>query len=249
MHVYIYEDFLSNGKYASLLAKIETRITDLGLNGKICRLATIKNYHDLIRDEIRRGAKTIVAVGNNVTLNKVINAAQQSGVPVGFIPIGKQNNSIAAAIGIEPELAACDILSARRIEILDLGVVNNQFYFLTEAEVDGDATISLKTSFTIETPKAAKLKIINLVLDSQARNLAAFSPTDGRMELWIETQVSGGIFKKSHLGQSIFGSKEFYLEKATAQLILDKSLVLSPPAEIHVIPKTLHLIVGKNRNF
>ncbi len=34
MHVYVYDSFLNQKKYDRILARLETRITDLGLNGK-----------------------------------------------------------------------------------------------------------------------------------------------------------------------------------------------------------------------
>ena len=43
MHVYIYDDYLAKGKYNKAINRMEIRITDLGLNGKILRLSGIKN--------------------------------------------------------------------------------------------------------------------------------------------------------------------------------------------------------------
>ena len=45
---------------------------DLGLNGKIIRLGGIKKIKGTIQNEIKLGAKTIIAVGNNQTVNKII---------------------------------------------------------------------------------------------------------------------------------------------------------------------------------
>jgi hypothetical protein len=74
MHVYIYDDYLNKGKYHKVINRIEIRLTDLGLNGKIIRLGDIKNIKGTIQNEIKLGAKTIIAVGNNQTVNKIIGA-------------------------------------------------------------------------------------------------------------------------------------------------------------------------------
>jgi len=42
MHVYVYDSFLNQKKYDRILARLETRITDLGLNGKISILLIMK---------------------------------------------------------------------------------------------------------------------------------------------------------------------------------------------------------------
>jgi hypothetical protein len=250
MHVYIYDGFLGNHKYSKILAKIETRLTDLGLNGKICRLGVIKNYQDLIMGEIRRGAKTIIAVGNDETLSKVINSMGGYDIPIGFIPVGKEKNSIAAYLGIEPELAACDILSARRLTKLDLAQAN-QYYFLTEASISGkDTLVALEKGFSIEAPNSALIKIINLPLTHDKNDLARFNPNDGQLELYIKTEEDSGFLKKKVFGESIFTAERFFIENKKQQtLLLDNSVGIIPPVEIKLAKQSVTLIVGKSRAF
>jgi hypothetical protein len=50
MHIYIYDSFVNQKKYDSTTAKIETRITDLGLNGKIVRLGIIISVEEVINN-------------------------------------------------------------------------------------------------------------------------------------------------------------------------------------------------------
>ena len=129
MHVYVYDDYINKKKHENVLANIETRITDLGLNGKIIRLGVMKNVATAIEGEIKRGAKTIVAVGSDKTVSKIINAmigAKSSdptggNIPLGIIPIDQKDNAIAQSLGIKSPDEACDTLSARRIEKLDVG--------------------------------------------------------------------------------------------------------------------------------
>lgn len=249
MHVYIYDGFLGHQKYLNTLAKIETRITDLGLNGKICRLGVIKNYQDLILGEIRRGAKTLIAVGNDETLSRVINSLGGADIPVGFIPVGKERNAIAPRLGIDPELAACDILSARRLTRVDLGVAN-QAYFLTEAVIGGkDTTVALDKNFSIEAPGSALIKIINLPLAKVEGAASKFNPADGQLELYIKTEEAGGLLKKKSFGESLFTAERFFIENPKLDLILDNVLAIKPPIEIRAARQALSLIVGKGRDF
>src|SRR5680860_1204949 len=108
MHVYIYDDYLNKSKYSKAVNRMEIRLTDLGLNGKIIRLAGIKNIRGAIQNEIKLGAKTIIAVGNNQTVNKIIGAIIdteiygdfQKKTLLGVVPIG-DDNSIAVSLGIK----------------------------------------------------------------------------------------------------------------------------------------------------
>jgi len=250
MHVYIYDGFLGEHKFSKKLAKIETRLTDLGLNGKICRLGVIKNYQDLIIGEIRRGAKTVIAVGNDETLSKVINSLGGYDIPVGFIPVGKEKNSIAEYLGIELELAACDTLSARRLTKVDLAQAN-QYYFLTEASISGkDTLVGIEKDFSIEAPNSALIKIINLPLTHKPSDLARFNPNDGQLELYIKTEEDSGFMKKRSFGESIFTAEKFYIENSKQQtLMLDNSVGIIPPVEIKLAKQTITIIVGKGRSF
>jgi diacylglycerol kinase family enzyme len=151
MHVYIYDHFInSKSSLQSLIAKLETRITDLGLNGKICRVGPSQSVAQVISAEVGQGTKTIVVVGNDATVAQAIDAMADTRIPLGIIPIGK-NNALAKALGINDETQACDILSSRRIEELSLGLAGEK-HFLACAEIGSENTI-------IETSKDYSIQI------------------------------------------------------------------------------------------
>jgi len=148
MHIYIFDQYLNQKKYERIVAKIETRLTDLGLNGKNCHVGPLKSLRSIVVEELRNTPKTIVAVGNNGTLNQVINSIGESDAVVGIIPVGG-NNSIAESFGIKDEDQACNVLSARLMEKIDLGKINNQ-YFLSNARISNKETIlEIKGKYTV----------------------------------------------------------------------------------------------------
>jgi diacylglycerol kinase family enzyme len=259
MHVYIYDSFLAHKKYDRVLATIETRITDLGLNGKIDRLGPMKNIKSMVENEIKRGVKTIVAVGNDHTVNEVINAITAfdrlklyKNVPLGIIPIGKENNVIAESLGINGEEDACNILSARRIEELDLGLANNRFFLLEAAIASQGTTIEINQTYSIEIMDKGEISIINLPNKNLASNKASFSPQDGILELLIRTKKSGGFLKigGEKIGESVFSLKKLAVHNNKNQpIILDGCVEIPAPAEISVIREKIKIIVGKERNF
>jgi len=104
MYVYLYDNFLKNKRYDSLIKAIETRLTDYGIAGKIIRLQRYTNCEMLIEDEIRKGAKNIVIVGNDVTFGHVLSRAASCRVTYGFLPVGSEN-SIADVLGMTVEEA------------------------------------------------------------------------------------------------------------------------------------------------
>jgi diacylglycerol kinase family enzyme len=249
MNIFIYDSFLNQKKYDRLLARIETRITDLGLNGKISRLSPTRNVAETINNELRREARTIIAVGNNKTVNQIINSLAGSQVPLGIIPIGENNNDIAKSLGIESIESACDILSARLLAKIDLGMAN-QTYFLSNVSINNQGTvIDMNKNYTIETAEKGLIYVFNLI-GEQIKQPAKvkFLPDDGLLELVVNTHSNKNFFtKQDH--QSIFKIKKITIHNLKNQLILDGSIPLAAPAEITVIKKHLNVIVGKNRKF
>lgn len=246
MHVYIYDDYLAKGKYNKAINRMEIRITDLGLNGKILRLSGIKNVKAAIENEIRLGAKTIVAVGNNQTINKIIGAIInadvyeefQKNTVLGIIPIG-DDTSIASSFGIKNEEDACNILLARRVKKIDLGTVAN-FYFLKQLKINGGGTTLKINNFEIEASDKAEINIINL-LDDKKDKIPKSSPYDGLLDIFIK----GGRNDLTFLN-----SKKIIIENTNKEkMLIDDILEIETPAEIGILKGAITVIVGKERSF
>ena len=244
MYVYIYDDYLNKSRYNKAVNRMEIRLTDLGLNGKIIRLGGIKNIKGTVQNEIKLGAKTIVAVGNNQTVNKIIGAIIdteiygdfQKKTLLGIIPIG-DDNSIASSFGIKNEESACNILLARRIEKIDIGLVGNH-YFLNEARIESlNTTISL-SDYSLEVEEKGVIRIINLLRD-KLNNIKS-NPHDGLLDVIINTR------KKD---QTILKLNKFTINNKNESLLVDGVIEIKTPVELSVDKDKINIIVGKERFF
>ena len=257
MHIYIYDSYLSDKKYDKILANIETRITDLGLNGKIIRLSVMKNANSAISDEIKRGAKTIIAVGNDKTINEITNVLANIGVDnytganivFGIIPIGEKYNYISSVFGIQDYENACEILSARRIEKINIAQAGNK-YFLSNALISGQGTIlEISKNYSIEIIGNGEVNIINLpILENVPKNMKS-NPSDGVLELCIEARSKKTFFGKSKKLSSSFLSLKKISIMGDKKLLLDNSIEVNLPVEVSVLKRKLNVIVGKERKF
>lgn len=247
MYIYIYDIYVSEKKYESTIARIETRITDLGLNGKIVRLSVMSSLFETIKNELKKGAKTITVVGNDSILNQAITAivrlsptnAAFKNVPLGFIPVGKKNNTLVAFLGLDLEESACDALSARRIKYINLGIANNN-HFLTHATIPTSGTIiEIDKTYTIEISEPGEVGIVNLLKDDDmAENL----------ELYIKTKSTKKFLPiiKSGGEQSVFSFKNLTVINKKFPITLDNSLEVKSPINISLAQEKLNIIVGKN---
>src|SRR3989339_705292 len=119
MYLYIYDSFLNHKKYTDLLTKIEKRITDLGIKGKVAKLSVLKNMKELILDGVREGVQTVVVIGNSQSFTKVINIVANLDVTLALIPVENDSN-IAKVLGIAPGVLACDVLASRIIKKIEV---------------------------------------------------------------------------------------------------------------------------------
>lgn len=253
MHIYIYDSFVNQKKYDSIAAKIETRITDLGLNGKIVRLGMMNSVEEVINNEIKKGAKTIVVVGNNDIFNKAINAVARTSqeitltkrIPLGFIPVGKKNNDIAKFLGIGFEESACNVISARRIQTIDLGLANDN-YFLTEASIPTAGTnLEIDQNYSLEIKEPGTIKIINFPVNTKLPKYFKCSAQDQVLDLYIEKDQKKKIFSKAKEENTIIPFKLLTVLNKKKPLIIDETKKINTPVNIQIAKQRISLIVGK----
>ncbi|BFD25361.1 MAG: diacylglycerol kinase family protein [Candidatus Parcubacteria bacterium] len=249
MNIYIYDDYLNKPKYNRILNRVEIRLTDLNLNGKIIRLGTIRNVSDVIQNEIKNGAKTIVAVGNNQTVSKVIGAIIdnelygffQKNILFSIIPIG-EDNSIAESLGIKAGEEACNILLARHIKKIDIGIINN-YYFLNKVSLlSAGAVLEFKDDFSLSTNQKGIIEIFNLrSATSDDKNLKV-NPVDGLLDVYIKTGKGAKDLTR-------LATDNLKISAASAELVVDGALSLPAPANISIVRGKLNVVVGRDRSF
>lgn len=246
MYYYIYDSFLNEKKYFHALAKIETRLTDLGINGKINRLSFLKNLNQILSEEVKRGVKTIVIVGNDKTIGQAINLMVDLNVVIGIIPIGQPLN-LPKILGIPEEERACDVLSARIVKNFDLGKINN-YYFISSVEMVGQ-NISLECDNNYFINLMEKNNYINISNLNSIDGLIT-QPNDGQLDLFIKNKKKL-FFGKNKTDLTRLSSREIKItsKKSLPIILIDEGRIIKTPAEIKIIPQKIKIIVGKNRQF
>jgi diacylglycerol kinase family enzyme len=254
MYLYLYDSFLNQKRYGSLLAKIETRLTDLGIGGKIFRLSPLRNIEELLHDEVKNGVKAVVAVGNDKTFTQIINVAAKLDVTLGIIPVGPENK-IAQTLGINSSENACNILASRIVEKVDLGKANDTFFLSNITISSGNVTIECEDKYSLTPQSQDQVSICNLkpFFASNMKKTKYFNPKDGFLEILVQPLASGflNIFKKTtSINNSIVPFKKVSIRsRESIPVYTDGQKVLKTPVKIEIIPKKLQLVVGKGRMF
>jgi diacylglycerol kinase family enzyme len=245
MYCYLYDEFIQeNKRFERELLKIENRLTDLGIAGKVSRLALFRNAEEMIRDEIARGVSTVVVLGNDATVRKVINVVAGTDVVLGIIPIGP-NNDLARMMGIPEGVAACDVLSARRVETIDAGIVNGRRFVTGLTMPDFHAEITCEDRFRVTSiARRAELEI---------RNLADVTdPCDGRFEAIIRTAIRNrwGVLGRKKIEETVLPLSSMAIRsEVPISLFVDGEEMKSTRFDISIEPMALKIVTGKDRCF
>lgn len=248
VYYYIFDTFTGDKKYLTQVHQIENRLMQLGINGHTEKLSMLKSLQEMVEAAIKREAKTIVAVGNDDTISKLMNFLPRHAVTFGMIPLGEPN-TITDKLGIPRGVAACDTLSQRITIKLDLGKVNNAFFISSLAlPVDQSVTIDFGSYHISTVGAGSTIQIYNM---NGSRHS---SPTDGMLEAVIrEAPSRGGIFTRKHefTDQSVFPLKKVTIRSAgdSVPVVADGQRMIKTPVTVEVAPQKIKVIVGKNRMF
>lgn len=247
MYQFVYDTFMGDRKYRKELAEVENRLTDLGLMGRVERLTLFKNLRETLAEAVRRGVKTVVAVGNDDTVRQALSALPSLNLTVGMIPFGEPSH-LANLFGIPHGLAATEILSARLIQKLDVGRINGALFLTSVSIPGGKLTLACEDQFAVYTG-GGRVGIYNLPLQQAAVHLDS-DPTDGYMETVIESSAGFPMFGRSGRKYSVVPVRKMMISSREAfSIMVDGQKFRGNRAAIEVLPQKLKMIVGKGRKF
>lgn len=253
MYVYLYDNLVRESRFSSVLKAIEIQLTDFGLSGKVLRLTNYNDVRAIIEYELKRGAKTIVLVGDDTTLGNVIATTADIRCTFGYIPIGGQT-TLANILGIPVGPDACTVLMHRRREYLDVAEVNNR-YFIGQLHIPpAKVQVVYDDRFKISAGDLLEIYVCNakpfipkkLLVDAPH----TIDPQDGRLEAYLQpltkkrwwgyTIEEASIFPFKEM--KVVGQKSFEVE-ADGRYSKESRLV------IRMAECKVDLIVGKKRQF
>ncbi|MEN9558157.1 MAG: hypothetical protein RL141_526 [Candidatus Parcubacteria bacterium] len=251
-YAYLYDDFLSDRAYERVLANIETRLSVLGIQGRVARLAIFRSARELVEELVRDGAGTIVVVGNDHTMEKIMWFCPDLAVTIGYIPVCEPSQ-IGAMLGLPQGEAACNVLAARRIEAVDVGTIDDR-YFLTEVRMERTkAAVDIEGRYRLSPRRAGTVIIRNLWSDKTGQ--AEVDARDGLLDVIIRPLTEAPTPTRWPLAAPM------RLEPETALTMLHGAIRSDEPVDVLVdghrvngftfqlgiLPRKLKIITGRGK--
>jgi len=197
-------------------------LADLDIAGEEVRCTPIRKVRDLIKEGVKKGYKNIIACGDDSIAQKVITSLATLRVKKAkdlcFSIIPLRSSKIAQILGIPSIDAAPEIISKRRIEKVDLGKLDDQ-YFLTSCSMGaGESPVKLgsfwsKLAFMTQSVRYPEIQLKfkeGFKVTVQPTKVGIFNILDyhkGKLSLKINSQVSITVSPQDGLLDVIIVSK------------------------------------------
>jgi diacylglycerol kinase family enzyme len=213
MYYYIVDpQKISQKEFERVQNVLYSSLSEYRISGEVVRVTGLRTVQQLVENALAHEAKTIVAVGSDETLNTVINAVNKREVVIGFIPIVE--SEIGNILGMKDITQAVKTIASRRIQDLDLGVINGN-YFLSkisfgQTNQNGWGNLfnlpTFEIKFSVNEEYHASQKVVGgIIINSRhnrgelkniglpataSRALQAGNPTDSLLDVLLLAELS-----------------------------------------------------------
>ena len=205
----------AGGKALEARQKIESCFSGAGLQYKIHITKSLEDMIDTIKAHIPTDYMNFVGVGGDGTAHYMVNELADTDKTLGIIPMGS-GNDIAMNLGIPLEVEeSCKVIAGGKSKKLDLGVINDKYYYLCIAGSGFDSQVNdlaNNTKFPIKGPSKYTYSVYKTLItfrskeftfsyDGQIKDLygmmvaAANMPSyGGGMKIAPEASPESGMF-------------------------------------------------------
>lgn len=280
MYYYIFDQGnLPLEKYEKLQTQTQGLLAEFKISGETARVTPLRTVADLVDTASQRGAKTLIACGNDDTFNLMLAALKGRDFTLGYIPL-VETSMLAKILGMDNLFVAVKSIAARRIEKIDLArIAGNYFISFLEFGVMSQnirqagfwqslkllsseakqLVIRIDDSYTVNINGLGGL-VANIRLTS-GKNETIAKPTDGNLDLLIlerlkkrqvlayRPAIMDGLLEKIPNTTVIKCKRIEFLQPRGFSLTMLGRIVAKFPATVELIPQRLRMIVGRNRTF
>ncbi|MEK7115999.1 MAG: hypothetical protein AAB879_01230 [Patescibacteria group bacterium] len=236
-YVFVYDEALSERRCEREVAALETRLTTLGVTGRTIKLAMFRSAKETIESMVKHGVTTVVIVGDDRTLDTMMWFLPAMNIVLGYLPI-LGPSQIAKPLGIPLGVLACDVLAARLIETIDVGLCEGR-YFLGEARVKNTiASITLDGRFSLTSTGGGSITVRNLYADAK----------DGALEVAVQPSIGRSRFRARIAQETkILMHQGEIVSQDPIDVQVDGHLLNGFRFQFGIAPRKLRVIAGRSR--
>lgn len=243
MYYYIMES--AGKKNAIWQEKVKDILGDIGIAGETVLPSSARTVEELASLGIAKGYSTLVAVGSEKIVNKIVNSiiAQKENpeVVLGIIPDNFEG-AMARKIKVTNLRQACEMLKFRKLQSVDACLIEPNKYYITEAIIKSNKT----TDAYLISPEIKAGVIFNEIIIRPGLEIEVI---DNSVAL-NSKKILGWLFGKQETpnSQSLFHTKKIKIEVVDggAPVLIENEVVAKTPIICQNKPKALKIIVARD---
>jgi|GEM_PF-5298917 diacylglycerol kinase family enzyme len=179
-YAYLFDAKLSDRSQERWVSRLEAELSRRHLAGQVLREGAFHGLKELAKEALSKGAATVIIVGNDASLVKVLPVIADANVVIGYIP--SEPSMIAKQLSIPEKLEdSVNCLAARFVRQVDLGMVGDR-PFLTEVVIrDPKAVLDIGGKYTISCQQNGAMRLVNLMAGSKS--------DDGELDVFVDVET------------------------------------------------------------
>lgn len=267
MYAFFVDDWTAQKKYQRAVDALDLMLTQRGLVGRKIKLNRLHDLDASLKDCLQTGVKTLVAVGNDTTVSKIVNSLLKfepvlaKSAAVAIIPVGG-GQLVAASLGCARLEEAVNALAQGQRALIDLGRLNNRHYFITAAFFPPRVALGF-LSYTVSSLRPEhQISVCNtnvFGVASQTKTKAGFHPGDGTLEAVIAYRPRESWWSRlwsrrplaDYIVESVFPHQKITImaKEKTISVQADAEKRLSTPVAVEIVPRALAVVVASHQTF
>jgi diacylglycerol kinase family enzyme len=236
------------GSKTSWQEKVKDTLGDLGIAGETVFPSPARTIEELAALGINKGYSTIVAVGSEKIVNKIvtalINQKSNKDTVLGVIP-EDYTSKMAKRIGVTDYKEACLALKYRKLQTVDACFIEPNKYFMTEAYIESAKTADIYLTLDAVQVGASFNKItikpgLRIEIDEENKK----QPSLRNM---FNAFIGKKQVEEKNIYSSLFHTQTVQIETSGTPLSIkvDDEIIAKTPILCHQMSKALKIIVAK----
>lgn len=247
MYYYIFEP-VKQSYQRKLQEKVKRLVLNLGISGEIVSSSPARTINDLVDIALTKGFTTVVCVGNDLFINKVLSALllkvdlSDSKIAFGIVPLDYKDSFFAKKLKYQTPEDACQCLRYRNLKSWDVGFINPSKFFLSPLMARTENPVTLK------------------IILPDYELMSSFTKLSINTDLivnWIDESIDNNLFsriRKYLFNQNIINTNVSKIYCQTVKIITDPSIpiyleseiIAKTPIQVKVFRDYLQVIVNRD---
>jgi len=131
MYYYLIDPSQYDGKnFEFFQTRLLSLIGEYQVSGEAARVTSLRRIEDLVATALSHGCKTLVVVGSDQTLVKVMTLCRTKDITLAFVPLNSRSES-ARILGTDSLDQAVATIAKRRVVRMDVAKINDKLFIST----------------------------------------------------------------------------------------------------------------------